>query len=995
MPVSNLPQDLVDLFRQRAPVPGVKHTIRAATGGELGVGNTFRAAKGATFDTIWNTLKAMGLSAADAAKHLDSLIGLELDEELAKKSISERVGGLANAALLGLPNQLHSRIAEQESQHGTGSGFNDQNAMNIIRGVGKFAAMDILPGNEAMSLVHGTNAQGQPLTPEEVGQTVSQGLLKTMGLGWVKGGKAVGTPKASTLRKAITIGEIENFEKGAKIGKDIQKAIKANDADPSAATITSTVEPTPPSLENINPNHAAFKQGIADTPGFREVAAKVVQTDLFKKVVANDPEGRIFQHIADAIDNGALDEASMRKFIGVAEDLDMPLDKVTETAAKIFRESGSFAGKELQVLSEYSDYVYGRLAYDAAAGDRLAANALHSLDRAKESAQNTTLWSKATNIYRMVDQVRLGGLVSQSATAMRNLISQGVTGAVGLGESIISGSIEAVVGKLQGDGRSFGQYYGDAISHFTGFVSSLQPKKLAAVEEMLKATPLLRRELKYGSAYEIGNYTVGELLKGVKPKGAKDVVDLYTTTVTTLTRLQEAEFRRMFYSTRLEGNIKALGLNSFDELMAKLHEPELDPKFRTAIADAVEHSLKQTYSFKPEAGFGAGILKMYQAAPFLTAIATPFPRFLVNMWRWQMERSPTHWFNLFNKEFRDALFNGAENGFASRQAARQLSQATSGLVMLNAAWLIRNDPDAAGPKYYQFRTPGGRDARGDGQDQFIDIRSFQPFSSYAFIADIMKSVQDGTPLNVTANEFTDAIFGIRRVAEMPAFAVVDYLRGLNSDDPATALTALKTPVGQYLGGFFVPFRAIKDLSAALGDKEDAKQVDVQGQELTGPIRANLPGGTHGLPERVDPFTGQPQKTEHPLLRQLLGQNVTYAGKLEQMVAGTPGMSVSEMIGNHGSPEADNLVAAKLGQTLSLKVGDKTVGDVIAEKLEATPLTARKLVLGEMFRGLRQSAMAAAKAENPNAFIPGLIKRNLPGEMREPVRKIVRDQGLTP
>jgi len=1002
--------DLFDLFRSQQPVPGFGQTLSAAGS------SPFSSLKGLLWNNAVGALRGLKDNVLNAAQSISPIAVPGATDPYYGGDLGKRAFGLVNSVgplvtlgLMGSPQQLADRLDQDNAEHGQPQNVEDT-VMSVLRGGSKFVANDVLPGEQITDLLQGQSktgkdAQGRdiyaPITGEQVGEKVGQGILKV--LPWAKLLSKIQTGNVRAplnTRHVISSGEID----AAMAAKEGTLAAAAtpegvlNGAVESIASKEMKPEVAAAQIiaDTLTPEEAQsemFKRGIADVPGFSDAYYKTIHTTLFQDVLKNvKPGTREFQWVSEAIQKGALPEDTARRLAGVAATHELPIEQINARAAKIFADSASFAGTELSVLADNATISLGKLAMDAQAGDVNALQTLKLLTAAKEKANGnapTTYWSKFVNFANnKVERTRRSLMVGQLATATRNAISQGATDMVGAFEAGISGTVEALVGKTMGDGRTMGDYYGDLIGHYHGIVSRLTPEGRSGLEEVLNATPLVKRKLESGSTFDTGATVLGDALKGALPEGAGQWTQLVGDVLNLPNRLQEMEFRRIAYRARLEGNARALGYEDLNGVMEALRKPEFDPKLKEAVAEAEDYALKQTYAYTPEAGLPKAILNFYKAIPFSTAILPPFPRFMINQYRWQMERSPTLFFNMFEKSFRDDLFSGADNAWKSRQAARQLGQATSGLVMMNAAWILRNS-EIAGPKYYQIATT----KNAQGIQEFDDQRAYQPFTSYLFLAEAVKSIQTNQPLNMDANEMMDALVGIRRIGEVPAFALADIMRSLNSSDPAVVERAIKTPAGQYFSSFFTPLNTLKDMGAAAGVDDWGIMKDVKGQELTGPAQANIPGSN--LPQRMDFTTGTPIASEHPVLRQLLGRSRSAMNDMRQLIASTPDIMPSKLVGDYKNAEADNLVAKHMGSLLSMPSKEgSSMGDMLASKIKGMNLSPvmQKQAIEEMFKGLREAAVARAQQENPRVFVEHMIS-NLPTPIQEAARKLARNKGL--
>jgi len=394
-----------------------------------------------------------------------------------------------------------------------------------------------------------------------------------------------------------------------------------------------------------------------------------------------------------------------------------------------------------------------------------------------------------------------------------------------------------------------------------------------------------------------------------------------------------------------------------------------------ALTEAVDYGLKQTFAFTPPKGhFGYSIMKMYEEFPMLYTLATPFPRFMLNSTQWILDHDPSKLANIAHPKFMKTLAKAASDptSITNPRYMDQFSQAHTGAALWAASYAIHNS-DMSGPKYYQINV--GKDD--DGNDMFADMRAYNPLVQYMFIDHTMKALSKGEQPNLTSGELTEALLGLRRLGEVPIFALPDIIRQVDSSNPGAFFNSLKPLVGQYIGGAFTPFRIPGDLAGAFGVKKAVEYKDMAGNEIFGPAINQIPGVREVLPARVDPFTGQPSGVENPGIR-LLGPNIRHATKLDQQVSMT-GMPLNDLLGNYADPEADRLVRKNIGLILNNKTEDgQTLANVIGIAVQnATAdqsIEVKRTMIREIYKQIREQAKQQAMAENPFAFIEHEIRQ---------------------
>lgn len=978
-------------------------------------------------------------------------------------SFHERAYQELNNVLMGLPDIWNARYKQYFEEHGSPENIEDA-AIGALQATTKTGLMDVLPGNELKQIFTGTNASGQSMSSSDYGKATAIGALKAWpaakGIGKVA--TRIRGPFGAKLGQLSTLDAVDKqfmktvISEGELNAPSIRQVLDAIDKDPSLAPILSKGIRNSETLRDVVAENIRMARELGDSEAASRLGKletvptgdPVLLNKIFTTVIADegfykylgevekitDPAVRrsTTQHVGKFLKDFTPEGQTTPESVGqllmdVSKKFNIPIEKAQGDLANVLMNSTGLAGETLQTASSAVHASIGRLMIQATKGGPEGMAALKKI-KLMEKINKTppSDWSKAVSMMNNdIEGFRRAMMVGQLSTAMRNLYAQGVTGVVQLAEDTVSGLVNTAVGKMTGKATPLGAHFADLLGDFNVLASTFNPAERKGFTSLLNSLPFVKDKLYNTTSMEIGTtmlYDVlknkgdlsmmealkqSSMLKSMSEHPVKTMFGNAAQIINSVNYLQETNLRRLFFMARLEGNIRRRGMSSFHDVIDIIKS---DPKgvgaeLKIDIANALEHALKQTYSHTPEAGLGKVILDTYKRIPFSTAILPPFPRFLMNQYRWQMERAPSLWFNLFEKGFRDKLFAGAEGGFASTEASRVLGRATGGLMLMNAAWALRNS-ETAGPKYYLFKSGLPNTAPG-ADEQYVDIRPYQPFASFAFIADQLKHFKSGTKPTVTPNEYVDAAVGIRRLGEMPAFAVLDIIRASKSDDPQSFQKALNTPLGQYFSSFFTPLNTPKEfavgISEAAGDttpltKSISDTVspwkslrDVQGQELTGPTRQILAPST--LPKRYDPFVGRPMNVEHPILRQTTGIALKDMTKFETLMTQFPEISMASLLGEQGNVFANNAVAKYMGQILQSKTssGD-SIGDQLYEAVNNLNVDypAKKQVIKEIVRSIRTTAIGMAEAENPAAFLEKHLSSIFPSERAPEKRKAARE-----
>jgi hypothetical protein len=338
---------------------------------------------------------------------------------------------------------------------------------------------------------------------------------------------------------------------------------------------------------------------------------------------------------------------------------------------------------------------------------------------------------------------------------------------------------------------------------------------------------------------------------------------------------------------------------------------------------------------------------------------------------------------------------------ATREAWDSLGKGMSGALMLSTAWALRNSP-LAGPNYYEFI---------NDKNETFDVRAYQPFASYMFLAEVAKNGLAGTKGNISANEWLDAVVGVRRLSEVPIFAFPDIIRAFNNDDPNVAEEAVAKPLGQWFAGFFQPANVIREafgLAAGYtGHKEAAAaaqaNLDMGTQQLTGPARSSMRGLpivgqlSSDMPAKVDPITGTSKTPAYPTFQFLLGGGNQPKSELQKLIEET-GVEYSTLQPNLGNPFVNAEAAKRMGSVLqSSTASGKTIADSLASMvrdMNVRPEVA-KFIVENILTSLQGDVREQLSADP--TFGPYILrerfakKRNVPSPLRQEAVKALEQQ----
>jgi hypothetical protein len=994
-------EELRKLIFQPPEKPGLKHTVAE------GLTHPIDRAKGQLLGVV-DTVKGLAHQGANAIQAITPF-GIKVagsteppQPDLFKtppiewgNNISLRLQRLGNAVLFGLPDTLEANRQKYIPQEPREITWDDQ-AMSYLKATGETAAMDVLPGRNAYYLLTGQGPDGKPLTAEEIGKLETTSVIQAAP--FVKAWAGAAAPrlgaKPETFDVTRTSGEItaaaEAIREQARATREARAKAKAAQAAKPAAAATAApavaegAEGVAAQVREALPREVVGDFDVTvralEAPETTAIMAEVVQTDVFRRIAERNPEMKHSDVVAESIRQGALSPDSIRQ---IKDAHGLTLDEVADATASVLQDTATLHGKGLSPFSIGTLQALEEIALKAAKGDREAIRQFNALREMRNNANGPLAnVSKAAGVIRKIESYRLASMVSQPATAMRNAFAQMGVGVTAFLDDFIAGTVEAVGGKLTGEKRSISSYYADALNDLVGVLDMFGDRR-DVVTDILNNVPLLKHRLFQTAQYDV----VANVLKDTATRGTKYSAagDGVRNLLTGLNRIQEIEFRRLFFGQRLRANLERAGLKGemrngqwidpIEQLREKMASPQLDPALRQALTDAEVFAMKQTFAYTPKDGFGAAVLDVYRKWPVMTAIAHPFPRFWLNQWRYLGEHNPAGWFEMFDPAFRAELAKGAEGGFASKNAARALGRATTGAMMLAGAYGFVTS-DERGAKYYQWKTPSG----------VMDLRSQQPFISYAAVAELANWAKGGfKDLNLTPNELADMAVGLRNLREVPILGLPEIADALATGNPENIKRAVMKYPGLYLASFLVPGRTVQDLyHAATGTPQVVR--DVEGQELVGPVLANVAPAV--LPARIDPTTSTPMVNDRPGLKQLTGATFDKPTKFADLIVATPGLKMSDLVGDQATPEGTREVQKAMGKVLSIPfTTNKTLGDALADALQRmnlTPAMRKEFLSTEVFPELRAMAKELAKQTNKAAFIADEIQKDVPKPLQPAV-----------
>lgn len=529
-----------------------------------------------------------------------------------------------------------------------------------------------------------------------------------------------------------------------------------------------------------------------------------------------------------------------------------------------------------------------------------------------------TSFDKAIGFLQKLDDTRRSLMIGQVVTGIRNFVTQ--KGRFGV--DVLDQALEGVFG---GKGDPFG--------HIESLARAFKDKELPGhIDSLLKGRRDLGEKLGGFEWRPDGTFLEAPIVRATLGK--------YVEATTWINRWQEMLFRRAKFDAVVRQGLEEAGI----DFSAAVANPRLVPE--GLLDKGVNAALDVTFA---SPGGSKGAEKFVEGMQLLRPISTifiPYPRYLANATRFVATHNPLGILRL-------ATASGRAN--APKVAAESLG---SGSLLLGGALALRYS-EAAGEKWYEVKYG----------DKRVDLRGFAgPFGPFLFAAEAIKQTSENGKTNFDNQDWVEGVLSVSRLAGSFR-SILDWL---NADDGQTGASAI---AGQYISGFTVPFRTIKDAVSQVSD-EEATYKDVREAPLAGPSLQNIPGASRGLPPAINATTGEPMKTEQPLLRQLTGLQIQTRNPVEAAM-NELNLKRADLVKGTGIPKADRELSRRIGKLAS--VYGKAV--VESEAYQAASPAVKTIALKNLYKSLAKKAREHLKETNPKIAAVLKAKKKLTKDQR--------------
>jgi len=466
--------------------------------------------------------------------------------------------------------------------------------------------------------------------------------------------------------------------------------------------------------------------------------------------------------------------------------------------------SGTDAGKVLNSLSQIK---------------RKKPQNIIDADDAKKKAREAGDLRRGT---MRIENIRRGGLVSQIATAARNLTS----GAIRAPLESLGNVMDTAIYTAQNKGTVAGVQSLMSRDNWSGSFSNMKymfsrPDAAKGYADLILERPEMAKQFDamYNNINEIQKLTgrgsgtkVDKVLSGME-----DVVDVLNTP----NRWQEYLIRRGQFFGELERLTKrhykidlidALNEGKLKDLMndASSIRPEGSPSFIKLVDDAATKALDVTYAKQPE------IPLFREISAFITrnglTVAVPFPRFMFNSMELMGQYAAGASIPLTRK-VKD-LVTLSNSGPLTSKDRQRISRNLMGMAAVGSAYWYRSS-DQAPAEYNQVAV---------GSDAQMDSTPTYPMAHFLYLGEATKRLKDGTFDDwFDGQEFVELFTGSNfrtgvGNSILEEVALIADGTDLTSEE-AVGRAAGRT-LGNYLTTWAVPFAQVIDAERALGIRGD-------------------------------------------------------------------------------------------------------------------------------------------------------------------------------
>ncbi len=413
--------------------------------------------------------------------------------------------------------------------------------------------------------------------------------------------------------------------------------------------------------------------------------------------------------------------------------------------------------------------------------------------------------------------VRLG-MISQPATTIRNVMGGIIRLPVDFTTRTVDNLLTMVLPTIGGGPRHRPVDLRDAFDHLNSMFNAQENRLF--VDFLASQKPEIRKLLdgpegvyEAAQVQNVISKMEGDK-RGVINRGvgvAFDYTEKMLMKANILNSAQDRYMKSASFMVGLKQSMAREGLDLF-KMVREGRIQEIDDRF---INDGIQWALEYNYQTRniSEGAIGrkfSDVLYSMSNIPVVGSMAIPFPKFLINSFKYMYEHSLISLLNPITAGKYKDLFSVNATPFQKEMAIKRISQGVSGTALLATAYAARTS-DLAGTEWnlYNDKTPGQ-----------LDISTWFPFAPYSFIAEVIKQQVEGRfdLKEKTRLDFFKALGGPSSRSGILRQLEAHSLDFLFDEDPMSMIKfeqALARASGSIISALITPLKLIKDISDEL------------------------------------------------------------------------------------------------------------------------------------------------------------------------------------
>ncbi len=506
----------------------------------------------------------------------------------------------------------------------------------------------------------------------------------------------------------------------------------------------------------------------------------------------------------------------------------------------------------------------------------------------------------------------------------------------------MKGTVKEIIGENPWvQGRLFGKYQADVdtpigarmtLDRIDQAVEDLMAKAATAPPRQAQklanqAAQLNLKKAKVEEDWKKANTVVGRALGGV---------ERFYGWFNAPNWLQEFFFRGPYFLGWLEVYLSRKGM----DLYQMQSEGRLGDIPRDVMEQAIDKALDFTFAYNPKIHGDVSGAELAAAYAIRAIDATgpigfffeAFPRWVYNAARFHYRYGPWGGFAPVMRGIKETMEKGPDSEMLSEADTERIGQAVTGTLILGIAMAMVASKDDDEAEWWRYKVPFTK--------KTIDIRRYQPFSSYVYVADLLARIDSGRTKDIRWPEFVEQTTGLNTRGDAPKFMqeIFEGVRDSAAGGEEGGGRTKGTFVARIPAIFLTPLLNFRDLFAQFSDIENRK-LDMSDKPWWGPSLERVPFGRtgrlpfeerdarfKGLPETYDPLVPGPRKISDIPLARLVGVQVEPTQTFIGTEMARLGLSLNRFLRRDPNPEVDRYKREFASQQL----------DVYATILESDP-----------------------------------------------------------